>query len=131
MISSVRFSKQAVINYCTRNIDRLKAQGFDPGNGTSQVRGASLEKVIAYGEFRLYLDLLFEVLDGTVVDNGRFSKDAVELWQRKRAKNFLSDNGFSSDLSDIQAEGKSEDVKNDYAGWRAANRTYLWTVTSA
>ncbi|MDU8350880.1 hypothetical protein RYA05_03110 [Pseudomonas syringae pv. actinidiae] len=129
MTSSVRFSKQAVINYCTRNIDRLKAQGLDPDNGTAQVRGASLEKILAYGEFRLYLDLLFEVLDGTVVDNGRFSKDAVELWQRKRAKGFLGDHGFSSDLSDIQIEGKGEDLQNAYAGWRAANRTYLWTWT--
>jgi len=129
MASTARFSKQAVINYCTLKIARLESQGFDPSNGTAQVKGADLAKIIAYGEFRFSLDLLFEVLDGTVVENGRFSKEAVEAWQKKRADRFKGDHPFSSDLSDIQVEGKSEDVKNDYAGWRAAIRSYLWTST--
>ncbi len=63
----VRFSKAAMVENLEAKVARLQGKwGFDPSNGTAQLRGKGEEACVAYGEFRAYLRLVEEIEDGRV-----------------------------------------------------------------
>ena len=62
-----RFSKSAMVEHLELEVARLAREwGFDPNNGTSQLRGKGEDACVAYGEFRSYLDLIEVIEEGRV-----------------------------------------------------------------
>ncbi|MBN3777008.1 hypothetical protein G3O06_05415 [Burkholderia sp. Ac-20345] len=65
---SERFSKPNMIAALERRAEALqKKHGFNPNNGTAQLTGplATQEAAVAYGDFRLTLDLIQWIEDGS------------------------------------------------------------------
>lgn len=57
-----RFNKTNVLEHISKKMQKLEEQyGFDPNNGTIQVRGKSDEIVLAYGEYEA-LDSLYDTI---------------------------------------------------------------------
>jgi hypothetical protein len=49
---TIRFNKNNVLIHIEKRIAMLQERwGFNPNNGWSQVQGADIEKIVAYGEF--------------------------------------------------------------------------------
>lgn len=62
-----RFSKTAMVANLDAKVAKLKAAwGFDPNNGTAQLKGKGEDAWLAYGEYRLCLRLIEEIEDGRV-----------------------------------------------------------------
>lgn len=54
-----RFNKQNVVDALYRQIEILEKQwGFDPNNGYSQIKNADLLKIMAYGEYEGYKNVV-------------------------------------------------------------------------
>jgi hypothetical protein len=67
--AGARFSKSAMIAALRDRAERIRREnGFDPNNGTSQLKGplATLDAAVAYGEFRTCLDLVDRIEDGSL-----------------------------------------------------------------
>ena len=67
---SDRFSKPKLLAALERRADGLKAKyGFDADNGTAQLTGrlCGQDVAVAYGEFRLCLDLIQQIDDGSLL----------------------------------------------------------------
>jgi hypothetical protein len=67
---SDRFRKPNLLAALERRANELKQKyGFDEGNGTSQLKGKldTQEAAVAYGQFRLYHDLIQQVDDGSLL----------------------------------------------------------------
>jgi len=64
-----RFSKEAMIEALEKKASYLKdTYNFDPGNGTAQLKNRDQDTAVAYGRFRLCLDLI------DAIENGRIAK---------------------------------------------------------
>lgn len=64
-----RFSKTAMIAALDDKADSLQKQfGFNPDNGTAQLKGRldSQDAAIAYGQYRLCRDLAEQIHDGSL-----------------------------------------------------------------
>lgn len=49
---SIRFNKNNVLIHIEKRMEMLQQRwGFNPNKGWSQVDGADIEKIVAYGEF--------------------------------------------------------------------------------
>jgi hypothetical protein len=49
---TIRFNKNNVLIHIEKRMAMLQERwGFNPNNGWSQVEGADIEKIVAYGEF--------------------------------------------------------------------------------
>lgn len=67
---SDRFSKSNLLAALERRADELKEKyGFDADDGTAQLTGklASQDATVAYGQFRLYHDLIRQIDDGSLL----------------------------------------------------------------
>jgi hypothetical protein len=67
---SDRFSKPNLLAALERRADELKRKyGFDENNGTAQLDGKldTQEVAVAYGQFRLYHDLVRQIEDGSLL----------------------------------------------------------------
>jgi hypothetical protein len=54
-----RFNKQNMLNHLWFQIENLeKVWGFDPDNGWSQVANADMHKIMAYGEYEGYKQVI-------------------------------------------------------------------------
>jgi len=54
-----RFNKENTLNHLWDQITELeKKWGFDPDNGYSQVENADFEKVLAYGQYIAYEQII-------------------------------------------------------------------------
>jgi hypothetical protein len=65
-----RFSKPNLLAALERRADELQKQyGFDRNNGTAQLKGKldSQDAAVAYGKFRLYLDLIQQIDVGSLL----------------------------------------------------------------
>ena len=66
-----RFSKETVIDALQKRVDHHREKhGFDPDNGTAQLKGklSGQEAAVAYGEFRLCLTIIQQIDDGSFVN---------------------------------------------------------------
>jgi hypothetical protein len=69
---SDRFSKANLIAALQRRADSLqKKHGFNPNTGTAQLKDAlaTQEAAVAYGDYRLSLDLIQWIDDGSFLRN--------------------------------------------------------------
>lgn len=49
----IRFSKENLLNELQIQIEKMeKIWGFDPNNGTNQLKDKDLDRAVAYGEYR-------------------------------------------------------------------------------
>jgi len=64
---TIRFNKNNVLVHIEKRMAMLQQRwGFDPDNGWSQVDGADIEKVVAYGEFNGLDELHTELSNGNL-----------------------------------------------------------------
>lgn len=57
-----RFSRASVTEYLEEREERLRRRyGFDPDNGSAQVRGRSEDTLIAFGEWRAARNMLLSM----------------------------------------------------------------------
>jgi len=65
----IRFSKQNLLNELQTQIEKMeKIWGFDPKNGTNQLKQNDLDRVVAYGEYRALNDIYESVRDNTFLN---------------------------------------------------------------
>jgi|LauGreDrversion4_2_1035121.scaffolds.fasta_scaffold2151656_1 hypothetical protein len=65
----IRFSKQNLLNELQTQIEKMeKIWGFDPNNGTNQLKQNDLDRVVAYGEYRALNDIYESVRDNTFLN---------------------------------------------------------------
>jgi len=67
---SDRFNKPNLLAALGRRADTIKAKyGFEASNGTEQLTGrlSGQDVAVAYGEFRLCLDLIQQIDDGSLL----------------------------------------------------------------
>ena len=63
----MRFNKENTLNHLWHHVERLEKEwGFDHHNGYSQVIGADLQKVMAYGEYDGYKKVIDSINYGTL-----------------------------------------------------------------
>jgi hypothetical protein len=65
----IRFSKQNLLNELQTQIEKMeKIWGFDPNNGTNQLKQNDFDRVVAYGEYRALNDIYESVRDNTFLN---------------------------------------------------------------
>lgn len=65
-----RFGKDNVVTALQQQADRLQAEyGFDPNNGTAQLKGklATQDAAVSYGKYRQLLKLIQDIEDGSLL----------------------------------------------------------------
>jgi len=65
----LRFSKENLTNELLMQIDKLeRIWGFDPDNGTNQLKENEFDRAIAYGEYRCLTDLFESIRNNTFLN---------------------------------------------------------------
>jgi hypothetical protein len=129
MSDRYRLDRQSFLALCTLNIKELEEFNFDEHRGLEQVTSDDESTLMAYGQFRMFSDLVKGVEDGTISDEGRFSSLAL---QQHVFKSVLTQhqtkhgNAFKTELGWEQVKSMGKDKKLDYAMFQAGLDLMYW-----
>lgn len=121
IFDGARFSKKALVAYCDNYVvSMVKKHGFDTGNGTSQVRDKSVPVMLDYAWMSLTKDLSFDLNDGVIPREGRFSRQAVIDWLDLKVERAKGKYRFDFNNGWAQVEHAPVEKQLAYAQWHAA-----------
>lgn len=121
LVFGARFSKKALIAYCDNYVAcMVKKHGFDPNNGTSQVKDKTVPVMLDYAWMDLTKDLSFDLNDGVVPREGRFSRQAVLDWLDRKIEIAKGRHKFDFNNGWAQVEHAPVETQLAYAKWSAA-----------
>lgn len=122
-----RFSKKALIAYCEKYTDSMvKRHGFDPANGTSQLKGKDIPTIIDFSWLTLTKNFAFDLNDGVVPREGRFNRQAAIDWLDQRIDLATRNNRFDYNKGWSQVVGASQERQIAYGDWISSVSLRNW-----